>query len=65
MSNMKPGKLSKTEYTLIQEHAEAGYNILKGIDFPRPVAEMIRHRDVLCTMIRQNHVSTSHALRIQ
>jgi PAS domain S-box-containing protein len=38
----KPGKLSKIEYALIQEHAEAGYNVLKGIDFPWPVAEMVR-----------------------
>jgi PAS domain S-box-containing protein/putative nucleotidyltransferase with HDIG domain len=38
----KPGKLSKLEFALIQEHAEAGYNIVRGIDFPWPVAEMVR-----------------------
>jgi PAS domain S-box-containing protein len=38
----KPGKLSKLEFALIQEHAEAGYNIISGIDFPWPVAEMVR-----------------------
>ena len=38
----KPGKLSKLEYALIQQHAEAGYDVLKGIDFPWPVAEMVR-----------------------
>jgi PAS domain S-box-containing protein/putative nucleotidyltransferase with HDIG domain len=38
----KPGKLSKAEFSLIREHAEAGYNILKGIDFPWPIAQMVR-----------------------
>lgn len=38
----KPGRLSDPEIALIQEHAETGYQILSGIDFPWPVAEMIR-----------------------
>jgi putative nucleotidyltransferase with HDIG domain len=38
----KPGKLSAIEYELIKQHAEAGYSIVAGIDFPWPVAEMIR-----------------------
>jgi HD-GYP domain-containing protein (c-di-GMP phosphodiesterase class II) len=38
----KPGMLSKLEFALIQEHAEAGYNIVNGIDFPWPIAEMVR-----------------------
>ena len=38
----KPGRLSKLQYQLIQAHAEAGYDILKGIDFPWPIAEMVR-----------------------
>jgi diguanylate cyclase (GGDEF)-like protein/PAS domain S-box-containing protein len=38
----KPGKLSKLQYQLIQAHAEAGYNIVKGVDFPWPIAEMVR-----------------------
>jgi PAS domain S-box-containing protein/putative nucleotidyltransferase with HDIG domain len=37
----KPGKLSPLEYQLIKGHAQAGYDIVKGIDFPWPVAEMI------------------------
>lgn len=37
----KPGKLSAIEYELIKQHAEAGYSIVAGIDFPWPVAEMI------------------------
>lgn len=38
----KPGRLLAAEYELIKQHAEAGYNIVAGIDFPWPVAEMIR-----------------------
>jgi len=38
----KPGKLSEPEFQLIQGHAQAGYNIVKNIDFPWPVPEMIR-----------------------
>jgi PAS domain S-box-containing protein len=37
----KPGKLTDFEYSLIKTHAEAGYRILKDIDFPWPVAEII------------------------
>jgi PAS domain S-box-containing protein/putative nucleotidyltransferase with HDIG domain len=38
----KPGRLSKIEFSLVREHAEAGYNIIKGIQFPWPIAEMVR-----------------------
>jgi PAS domain S-box-containing protein/putative nucleotidyltransferase with HDIG domain len=38
----KPGRLSGPEMELIRQHAETGYNIVAGIDFPWPVAEMIR-----------------------
>jgi response regulator RpfG family c-di-GMP phosphodiesterase len=37
----KPGKLSDLEYSLIQLHPERGYEVLKGIDFPWPIAEII------------------------
>lgn len=37
----KPGKLSDTEFNLIRLHPQAGYNILKGIDFPWPIAQFI------------------------
>lgn len=35
----KPGKLSAIEFSLVKEHARAGYDILKDIDFPWPVAD--------------------------
>ncbi|MBU3947465.1 MAG: PAS domain S-box protein [Proteobacteria bacterium] len=37
----KPSKLNEIEMQLIQIHPEAGYNILKDIDFPWPVAQII------------------------
>ena len=37
----KPGKLSSIEYLLIKTHPQAGYDILKGIDFPWGLAEMV------------------------
>jgi len=39
---VKPGKLSEIEYSLVKEHASAGYEILQHIDFPWPIAEIVR-----------------------
>jgi PAS domain S-box-containing protein/putative nucleotidyltransferase with HDIG domain len=36
-----PRKLTDIEFTLIKAHSQAGYNILKDIEFPWPVAEVI------------------------
>jgi PAS domain S-box-containing protein/putative nucleotidyltransferase with HDIG domain len=36
----KPTKLSDDEFNLIKKHARAGYDILKGIEFPWPIAEI-------------------------
>jgi len=38
---VKPGKLTSIEYQLIQQHPQAGYDILKGIDFPWPIAQIV------------------------
>ena len=38
----KPGRLSEPEFTLIQGHAQAGYEILGAIEFPWPVAQVAR-----------------------
>lgn len=38
----KPGRLTVVEFTLIQAHTQIGYDILSGIDFEWPVAEMAR-----------------------
>jgi PAS domain S-box-containing protein/putative nucleotidyltransferase with HDIG domain len=37
----KPGKLSEIEFNLIKNHSKIGYDILKKIDFPWPVAEIV------------------------
>jgi PAS domain S-box-containing protein len=36
----KPGKITASEYTLIKEHSKAGYDVLKDVNFPWPVAEV-------------------------
>ena len=38
----KPGRLDPIEFDLIKEHAQGGYDILKGVEFPWPVAEVAR-----------------------
>ena len=37
----KPTKLRKLEFDLIKEHSQSGYDILKDIDFPWPVARIV------------------------
>lgn len=37
----KPGKLSDIEFMLIQTHPMAGYDILKDVEFPWPIAEIV------------------------
>lgn len=37
----KPGKLTEVESTLIRTHAKVGYDILKTVDFPWPIAQVI------------------------
>lgn len=37
----KPGRLTPSEFNMIKEHPRVGYEILKTIDFPWPVAEIV------------------------
>lgn len=37
----KPGKLIPIEFELIKTHAQSGYDIVKNIKFPWPVADMV------------------------
>jgi len=39
---VKPSKLLDEEFNLIKSHAEAGADLLKGIDFDWPIQEIIR-----------------------
>jgi PAS domain S-box-containing protein len=42
----KPGKLNAIEYQLIQGHPRAGYDVLKGVEFPWPVAQVaLQHHE--------------------
>jgi len=36
----KPTRLTEVEYSLIKEHPKVGFDILKGVEFPWPVAEI-------------------------
>lgn len=38
----KPSKLSDIEFSLIKTHPQVGYDILKDITFPWPIADMVR-----------------------
>lgn len=37
----KPGKLRPNEINLLKDHADVGYELLKNIEFPWPVAEIV------------------------
>jgi len=42
----KPGKISAIEYQLIQGHARSSYDVLKGVNFPWPVAQVaLQHHE--------------------
>ncbi|MGB2929369.1 MAG: HD domain-containing phosphohydrolase [Desulfobacterales bacterium] len=37
----KPGNISQNELGIIKEHPQVGYNILKTVDFPWPIAQIV------------------------
>jgi len=37
----KPGIITEIEFNLIKTHAKMGYDILEGIEFPWPIAQMV------------------------
>ena len=37
----KPGRLNDIEFAMVRTHAKAGYNILKSIEFPWPIAKTV------------------------
>lgn len=45
---MRPRKLTEEEFELVRQHAESGYQILKDVRCPWPLAEIVRqhHEDV-------------------
>lgn len=43
---VKPGRLTATEYALVQGHAQASYDVLKHVEFPWPVATVaLQHHE--------------------
>lgn len=40
---VKPTRLNEMEYGLVEYHAQASFEILKGIKFPWPIALMAQH----------------------
>jgi HD-GYP domain-containing protein (c-di-GMP phosphodiesterase class II) len=44
----KPSKLTETEFSIIKNHPQVAYDILKKIDFPWPVADIVlQHHEYL------------------
>jgi HD-GYP domain-containing protein (c-di-GMP phosphodiesterase class II) len=44
----KPGKLTQIEFLLVRAHAQLGYDILKDVEFPWPVAQaVLQHHERL------------------
>ena len=37
----KPGRLNEIEFSMIKMHPQAGYDILKTIEFPWPIAQIV------------------------
>lgn len=38
----RPGRLTESEMNIVKSHVDVGYDIMKGVDFPWPIAEMVR-----------------------
>ncbi len=54
----KPGRLNELEFGLIKQHPETGYEILKSIDFPWPIAQTVLHHHE-----RENGSGYPHGLK--
>lgn len=37
----RPGRLTEIEFSFIKSHPQVGYDVLKGIEFPWPIAEIV------------------------
>ncbi len=59
----KPGRLSEVEFDMIKTHPEAGYEILKNIEFDSPIATVIRqHHERLDGSGYPYHISGNEIL---
>ncbi len=39
----KPGRLSAEEFNLVKSHSKVGHDVLKNLEFPWPVAQVVLH----------------------
>ena len=46
----KPGKLEEIEAMIVKAHPQVGYEVLKEIDFPYPVAEAVLQHHRVCAL---------------
>ncbi|MBU1162570.1 MAG: HD-GYP domain-containing protein [Proteobacteria bacterium] len=37
----KPGQITESEFDIVKNHAQAGYDILRTIEFPWPIAQIV------------------------
>jgi PAS domain S-box-containing protein len=44
----RPGGLSDLEYSMVQQHVTAAYELLRGIEFPWPVADIVLQHHERC-----------------
>ncbi len=45
---VKPGRLTETEFLLVKTHPQSGYDILKDVSFPWPIADIVlQHHEKL------------------
>jgi PAS domain S-box-containing protein/putative nucleotidyltransferase with HDIG domain len=59
----KPGRITEAEFSIIREHPKTGYDILKGIDFPWPVAQaVLQHHERIDGSGYPNHLSGSQVI---
>ena len=59
----KPGRLSEIEFNLIRTHAQSGYDIVRGMDFPGVVAEaVLQHHERLDGSGYPNHLKDDDVL---
>ena len=59
----KPGQITEIEYSIIKTHAQVGYDILKSIEFPWPIAQIVlQHHERLDGSGYPNGLKGDHIL---
>lgn len=59
----KPGKLTDLEYSIIKTHSQYGFDILKDVEFPWPIAQMVlQHHERIDGSGYPNHLKGDQLL---